>query len=95
MLYYITNIKPAVLHFEKNPDGSGGRMYEFFATEDGRWALTEDCIKEIDERYSKEIIQGMKTVTLLDSMKADSAISDFNKMIIEKDIKLKTEQIEP
>jgi hypothetical protein len=89
MLYYITNIKPEVLHFEKNQDDSGGRMYEFFETEDKRWALTEDCIKEIDERYSKETVQGMKSVSLLDAMKADEAVTNFNKMEILKDIKLK------
>lgn len=89
MLYYVTNIKPAVLHFEKNPDGSGGRMYEFFATDDGRWALGEDCIKEIDDRYSKETVSGMKPVSLLDSMNADEAVTSFSKMIVEKDIKLK------
>lgn len=89
MNYYVTNIKPEYLHFEKNKDGSGGRAYEFFETGDGRWALTEDCIKEIDERYSKEIVQGMKSVNLLDGMKADAAVADFNKMEIIKDIKLK------
>lgn len=89
MNYYVTNIKPEVLHFEKNPDGSGGRMYEFFETADGRWALTEDCIKEIDERYFKEIVYGMKEVTLVDFIKADMAVTSFSKMIVEKDIKLK------
>jgi len=90
MNFYVTNIKPEVLHFEKNKDGSGGRMYEFFATIDGRWALDEDCIKEIDERYSKRIITGMEEITVYDAMKANIVISDFNKMEILKDIKLKT-----
>ncbi len=95
MNYYIAILKPEVLHFEKNPDSSGGRMYEFFATLDGRWALTEDCIKEIDERYSKRMITGMKEISVYDAMKANTVVADFSKMTIEKDIKLKAEQIEP
>jgi len=89
MNFYVTNIKPEVLHFEKNQDNSGGRMYEFFATEDGRWALTEDCIKEIDDRYSKRLITGMKDISVYDAMKANTSVADFNKMEIVKDIKLK------
>jgi len=89
MNFYVTNIKPEYLHFEKEKDGSGGRAYEFFPTDDGRWALTEDCIKEIDERYSKRIVTGMKEITVYDAMKANTSVADFNKMEIVKDIKLK------
>lgn len=90
MNYYVTNIKPEYLWFERSPkDGSGGRAYEFIETEDGRWGIPEDCIKEIDERYSKRIVTGMKEITVYDAMKADTAIIDFNKMEIIKDIKLK------
>lgn len=86
MNYYVTNIKPAYLWFERTGrDLSGGYAFEFIETEDGRWALPEDCYKWIQERYSGKY----SYVKESDVSLGMTTLSTYSKYSIEKDIPLK------
>jgi hypothetical protein len=89
MEYYVTNVKPEVVRFEANEKGYGGREFQFTELEDGRWAISVDCIKYIEDKYQKEVIPCAKQISISEKTSANSITDLMKTASIVTDVRFK------